>query len=317
MFTIINNETDPLYNLALEEYVFKHLDIKEDILLIWQNRDSVVIGKDQNPFRDVNFPYIHSNKIPIFRRLTGGETIFHDLGTINYSFIVKNTKENKNNYNIFLDPIVDFLIELGVSSSIDSLGDLCFDGLRMSLNTQTFNHNRLIHHGVLFFNTNLEKLDLVLDTPDLNEFEFDKVKVKHNGITNLKEYIKEDLSIKQFKKLLLSKLIGEDLSNKKYVLDYSDKTKINKIAKEKYNTWEWIYGKSSDFIIKKEYDLRMMITLIIKEGVIDRVSIDSFENVMCLVKALEGSRFEEHELKENLKDCSSVDVDMLVKTLLY
>ncbi len=317
MLTIINNETDALYNLALEEYVLKHLNINEDILLIWQNRDSVVIGKDQNPFREVNCPYTHSNKIPVYRRLTGGETVFTDLGTINYSFIVRNVKESDNRLNIFLNPILDILKGLGVISKLEDNGDLCLEGLRYSENIQSFHRNKMVHHGVLFFNTDLNKLDQVLEVPELNEFEFDKIKIKHRGITNLKEYIQGDLSINQFKTILYNTFIGEDYSEKQYKLDYIDKTKIKKIAKEKYSSWEWNYGESPDFIIKKEFENRMMITLIVKKGVIDRVSIDSYENVVALVKGLEGCRFSEVELKESLKLCSTINVDKFVETLLY
>ena len=114
MLTIINNETNALYNLALEEYVLKHLNIEEDILLIWQNRESVVIGRDQNPFRDLNYPYTHHNKLPIYRRQTSGETVYHDTGVINYSFIVKNLVENRNNH----------LLMIGKTSLIGKESDL-------------------------------------------------------------------------------------------------------------------------------------------------------------------------------------------------
>lgn len=317
MLTIINNETDPLYNLALEEYVLKHLNIDEDILLLWQNRNCVVIGRDQNPFREVNCPYTHKFKIPIFRRLTFGETIYHDYGTINYSFIVRNVKEHLNNFSIFLDPFVKILNDLGVPSHLDSKGDICLEGLRVSANTQSYHRNKMIHHGVLFFDTDLEKLDHVIEVPTKNEFEYKITKVNHLGITNIKEYLKKDLSVKQFKKHLLDNLIGKDLSNTQYKLDYIDKTKIKKIAKEKYSTWEWNFGESPDFIIKKEFDDRMMITLIVKKGIIDRVSIDSFENVISLVKGLEGTRFNESALKKSLEICTTIDVKKLIETLLF
>jgi lipoate-protein ligase A len=315
MLTIINNETDPLYNLALEEYVLKHLKFDEDILLIWQNKESVIIGIDQNPFREVNCPFARSNKIPIYRRISGGETVYHDRGTINYTFIVKN--QTDSNSKVFKDPIIDILKGLGVKPNLEDERDLCLEDKRFSINTQTFYRDKMIHHGVIFFNTDLVKLEKVLEVPELNEFEFDKVIINHKCITNLKEYLKNDLSVNQFKKYLLNSLIGEDLSDKQYKLDYIDKTKIKKIAKEKYSTWEWNYGESPKFIIKKEFDNRMMITLIVEKGIINKVSIDSFENVMALVKGLEGSRFNEKSLKEKLKICTTINVDKLIETLLY
>ncbi len=317
MFTIISNETNALFNLALEEYVLKHLNIEEDILLIWQNRETVIIGRDQNPYRDLNYPYIHHNELPIYRRLTSGETVYHDNGVINYSFIVKNLAENRNNHQVFVQPILDFLRELGITCDLEESGDICLNGKRVSLNTQRLYKTKMIHHGVLFFSTDLEKQTQVLDAPALNEFEFNKVIINHKNISNLKEHLEDDLSIKEFKNLLLRKLIGEDLFDKKYELDYIDKTKIHKIIKEKYDTWEWIYGESPDFIIKKEFDNRMMITLIIKQGIIDRVSIDSFENVMGLLKCLEGCAFNEEALEESLVNCPSVDSVKFIDTLLH
>lgn len=317
MITIINNETDTLYNLALEEYVLKHLNITEDILLIWQNRNSVVIGEHLNPFREINSTFTHKNKIPVYRRLTCGEAIYHDLGTINFSYIVRDVDDSLDTMKIFSNPIINFISDLGVNTHLEENGDICLGELRVCINTQSSYRNKIIHHGVLFYDTNLETLDNVLEAPKKNEFEFDKVQIKHKGITNLKEYLNEDLSVNQIKKLLHTKLIGEDLSDKQYKLDYIDKTKIKKIVKEKYSTWEWNYGESPEFIIKKEIENRMMITLIIKKGIIDKVSIDSYENVISLVKGLEGSKFDELSLKENLQHCTSIDIDKFIEVLLY
>ena len=317
MLTIINNETNVLYNLALEEYVLKHLNIDEDILLIWQNRESVVIGRDQNPFRDLNYPFTYHHKLPIYRRLTNGETVYHDTGIINYSFIVKNLTENRNNHQVFMEPIVDILKNLGVNCHLEDTGEICLNGKRISINTQRLSKNKMVHHGVLFFNTDLEKANQVLDAPKLNEFEFDKKIINRKNITNLKTYMKEDLSIKEFKNHLLKELISEDLFDKKYELDYIDKTKIHKIIKEKYDTWDWVYGESPNFIIKREFDNKMMITLIIEKGIIKRVSIDSYVNVRELLKCLEGCKFNEEALKVSLEKCSSVDSNKLIKTLLY
>lgn len=317
MITIINNETNALYNLALEEYTLKHLSTSEDILLLWQNRNSVVIGKNQNPFREVNYPYTHNSKIPIYRRLTEGETIYHDQGTINYSFIVKDHRDDKDTYNIFLNPIISILKELEVKTHIGENGDICIDGLRISLNTQSVYRKKLIHHGVIFFNANLDIFGKVLEIPEKNEFEFDKVKIQHPAITNLNKYLKKEITVKEFKTLLIDKLIGEDLTDKQYKLDYVDKTKVNKLVKEKYSTWEWTFGESPDFIIKKEFEERMMVTMMVKKGIIERVSIDSFENVMPLVKGLEGSKFDESSLKENLQLCTSIDTDKFIESILY
>jgi lipoate-protein ligase A len=86
---IKNNSTDPRYNLALEEYAFKNLDLKDDCVILWRNEPSVIIGKNQCALEEINSQYISENNIHIVRRLTGGGAVYHDLGNLNFSFITK------------------------------------------------------------------------------------------------------------------------------------------------------------------------------------------------------------------------------------
>ncbi len=85
MIYINNFEKNPYYNLALEEYLLNEL--KEDIIMLWQNKDSVIIGKNQNVYEEINLKYTKENNINIVRRETGGGAVFHDLGNINFTFI--------------------------------------------------------------------------------------------------------------------------------------------------------------------------------------------------------------------------------------
>ena len=86
---IQDDSTDPRYNLALEEYVFKHLKFEEDFIMLWQNEPSVIVGKNQNTVEEINADYVEQHGIHVVRRSTGGGAVYHDLGNLNYTFITK------------------------------------------------------------------------------------------------------------------------------------------------------------------------------------------------------------------------------------
>ena len=86
MLTIQNFSHDPYYNQALEEYVFQTYR-NEDLFFLWQNRPAVIVGKHQNICRKVSVPVLHRLGIPVIRRMSGGGTIYTDLGGWQFSFI--------------------------------------------------------------------------------------------------------------------------------------------------------------------------------------------------------------------------------------
>lgn len=315
MLTIINEKTDPLYNLALEEYVFKQLTIDDDFLLVWQSTNSVVIGRNQNAFRDINGPFIQDNNIPLLRRITSGSAAFHDLGTINYSFIVRNIKDNYNNYEMFLEPVIQLLRKFGVNANIRNNSDIYCDGHKISENTQSFYKNKIIHHGTIFFNVNLDLVTNCLSTPFASEIVTFKPDIFNNA--NIQPYLSKKISIEKFKNALIDHLIIGLSEEKIYKLDYIDQTRIMSLVREKYKSWDWNYGESPEFIVKKEYDYRMMVTLLIKEGYIKDISIDSYESTIKLEKALLGVKYDETAIMNSLTQVPKIDVLLFTKTLLY
>jgi len=315
MLTIINEKTDPLYNLALEEYVLKQLTIDDDFLLVWQSTNSVVIGRNQNPFRDINGPFIQENNIPVLRRITSGSAVYHDLGTINFSFILRNVKDNYNNFDLFLDPVIQLLKEIGINANIRNISDIYSDGLKISENSQSFHKNKMIHHGTISFNVNLDLVKNCLSTPV--DSEINSYNPKSFNIGNIQPNLKKKITIEKFRKDLLDHLINGLTEEKIYKLDYIDQTRVMSLVREKYKSWDWNYGESPEFLVKKEYDNRMMVTLLIKEGYIRDISIDSYESTIKLEKALLGVKYDETAIMNSLALVPKIDIELFTKTLLF
>ena len=304
MRTIINNNTDPRYNLAVEEYVLKYLNLDDDFVLIWQNRKCVIIGKNQNPFKELNGAFIKNNKIPVIRRTIDGNSIYHDLGNINFAFVTKNSKAKLSNYKFFLDPVVKILNTMGINATIKNKNNLYIGKDKISLNYQSTYRDKIIHHGILFIDTNIKLMNQV-----------------HNGLdtelVNIKKYFRQPMTVSMFRVLFLHELLEGEIGSKVYNLDNLDKRRINMLVKDKYNNWDWNYGESVEFLVKKEYENRMQITIIIKRAIIADISIDSFENTIKLEKALLGIKFNESDLRNALRPFKEINIDKMIETIMY
>lgn len=151
---------DPYYNLAVEEYLLRYT--KDDIFMLWQNEKTVVIGKNQNAYAEVNLDYAKSEGIRISRRISGGGAVYHDMGNINYTFITSSDKATALDYAYFTRPIIEALAALGVKAELSGRNDLECEGKKFSGNAQYTGDGRILHHGTLLFNTDADVMSRVL-----------------------------------------------------------------------------------------------------------------------------------------------------------
>lgn len=153
--------TDPYYNLAVEEYLLRNTE--EEVFMLWQNAPTVVIGKNQNAFAEVALPYARENGILVARRLSGGGAVYHDGGNVNYTLVCA-AKAESVDYAPYTRPILDALASLGILATLSGRNDLEWEGKKISGNAQYRAGGRLLHHGTLLFDTDVERMNAVLRT---------------------------------------------------------------------------------------------------------------------------------------------------------
>lgn len=155
---LVNKSTNPFFNLALEEYLLKNVDIKEDYFILWQNEPTIVIGKHQNTLKEINMNFVKDNNINVVRRNSGGGAVYHDLGNINFTFITKYDEKHLLDFKTFTNPVVYSLGKLNVKAELSGRNDILIDGRKISGNSQHIYKDRFLHHGTLLFNSELENL---------------------------------------------------------------------------------------------------------------------------------------------------------------
>lgn len=248
---------DPAYNLALEEYAVRNLPPYNDYLLLYVNSPSVILGKHQNVVEEVNQQYCVEHNIPILRRISGGGTVFHDPGNLNFSFITAHTLKKFNNYRIFIKPLLEILQNYDNAVKLDDNNNLVFQGLKLSGNAQFTTGGRMLSHGTLLFSANLKHLHSSLKIDPDMRVESRSTKSRRSSVGNLNNFdVFHQLSIEQFRQVLLDHIFQGSLS--KYQLSQADGQKIRELASSKYQDWEWNYGRSPACMIHKN-DLELEI----------------------------------------------------------
>ena len=308
MIYIKNDSNNPYFNLALEEYFLKTFK-GEEYFILWQNEPAIIIGRNQNTIEEINKAYVEENNIKVVRRLSGGGAVYHDLGNLNFTFIVQADKTNINNFKKFTDSIVASLEKIGVKAEFTGRNDITIDGKKFSGNSQYYFKDRLLHHGTILFDSDLSVVQNALQVK-AEKIESKGIKSVRSRVTNVSPYLKEKVSVKEFKEILLSSIFEyKDVPYKEYELSQKDIDKIQSIADERYASWNWTYGESPEFNIEKSkrYTFgQLNLKLNIKDGNIKNIDIygDFFANkdLSNLQETFAGANFEEDSVRQAIKD---------------
>ncbi len=191
---LVLNSHDPYLNLAIEEYMFRNSD--DDVFMLWQNDRTVVIGKNQNAYAEINTDFVAEKGIRVVRRITGGGAVYHDLGNVNYTFI-SSSRDKGIDFEYFTAPIIEALRTLGVAAELSGRNDLEVSGLKFSGNAQCNDGKRVLHHGTLLFDSDLTVLSAALAV-DGEKLKAKAVRSARSRVTNLKPLIEKDLTVREF-----------------------------------------------------------------------------------------------------------------------
>ncbi|RKD92218.1 lipoate--protein ligase family protein [Mangrovibacterium diazotrophicum] len=298
------NNPDPYFNLATEEYLLKNYE--EDIFMLWSSESSIVVGKHQNALAEINHRYVKKNKIKVARRLSGGGTVFHDPGNLNFTFMKKVEKIEEVNYKLFLAPVKAALEKLGLEIGSSKRDDLLIDGKKISGNAQHVFRKRVLHHGTLLFDSHLAKLKSALKV-DLSRFEDKAVQSNRSVVTNIADYLKKPMTVEAFRNFMFETISTSFEGCQFAELTEEDKAAIQILRDEKYCQWEWIYGYSPKYIYRNTINIdggELKVTLRIVKGKIDQSEWEgplSDELKFKLTELLRGKNHAHETLKPALK----------------
>ncbi|MGF6951537.1 lipoate-protein ligase A [Neobacillus sp. B4I6] len=300
--------TDPQINLAIEEYALKNLDINETYLLFYINEPSIIIGKNQNTIEEINTEYVEGNGIKVVRRLSGGGAVYHDLGNLNFSFITKDDGESFHNFRKFTEPVVAALKKLGVNAELSGRNDLEVGGRKISGNAQFSTKGRMFSHGTLMLYSEIENVVSALKVK-IEKIESKGIKSVRSRVANISEFLTEKVEIDEFRSLLLKNIFEGQDEIPEYILTDEDWEKIYQLSKERYQNWEWNYGKSPKFNLKHSHRFpvgSIDIRLEVNKGVIENCKIygDFFGvgEVSEIEEKLTGTRYGKNEIDKALAD---------------
>ncbi|MEI6061959.1 MAG: lipoate--protein ligase [Bacteroidota bacterium] len=248
MLIFYRPQTDPYLNIAAEEYYIRHAT--EDICMIWTNSRSVIIGKHQNAFAEINYPYMKANDIPVIRRISGGGAVYHDAGNVNFTFIANTIKTNQVDFSRFTSIIAGFMRSLGIDVMVGKRNSLFVGKLKFSGHAEHIFHTKVLHHGTILFNTDLDALQFSLYPAKV--YEGKAMASVRSEVGNIAPLLPCSLSIDQFIDKLVSWLSDYYPGSKPYQMTEYDTKEILQLAETKYRTWQWNFGYSPAYSFRVE-----------------------------------------------------------------
>jgi lipoate-protein ligase A len=305
MLVISRLETDPCFNLAAEEFFLKNKS--EDYFMTWIDDPCIVVGKHQNAMAEINYPLVMEHRIPVIRRISGGGTVYHDRGNLNYSFIMSAGRENLVDYRTYTEPVISFLNSLGVNARLTGTSNLVTDGYKFSGNSATVHKNRVLHHGTILFSTDLVRLNEILN-PGPAQYDGAAIKSKRAAVANLDMILVTAMTLQKFREQFEEYVMNRSTGCEAVEIGDSDRKSILDLAQDKYSSWEWNFGWSPDYSVASLYregSSEWLFDLTVSKGIIKEAKItelESGETHDSFVQAIKGLRHCWKEMKPALEN---------------
>lgn len=249
----------------------------EEYFLLWRNEPSIVVGKHQNVLAEIDLVYARGKGFKVARRISGGGTVFHDLGNLNFSFITNGEEGKLINYRRYVTPIVEVLGKLGVEATFSKRDDILINEMKISGNASHVFKKRVLHHGTLLFSSDLSDLSKALKVAP-ERFSDKAVKSVRSKVTNIAEHLKQEIDVLTFRDLIMNHIIDSGSGNVMYSYSDADIEEITRLRDEKFSTWEWNFGYSPKYLFKKEISTErglLSVEMKVVSGVIEEIFLQS------------------------------------------
>ncbi|MBE7063561.1 MAG: lipoate--protein ligase [Ruminococcaceae bacterium] len=298
MLYIESPVTDPHWNLALEEHLFSGKS--EEVFMLWQNSSSIIIGKNQNAMAEIDYSYVTKENIPVVRRLTGGGAVYHDLGNLNFTYIVN--REGFGDYIGFTKTLREYLASLGLSAEVSGRNDVLVDGKKISGNAQYSKQGRLLHHGTILIGADMTHLSRAL-RPDEEKIKSKGIRSVQSRVTNLGPLLSMDVEVFRAG---FAAFVSKSEDMQPYILSAEDRAAVDKLVKEKYGTFAWNYGYSPKYAFHTRQRFPgggVEVFLDIRDGIIRDAKIfgDFLGDAVPLAEGLRGLAHNAETLRKAVK----------------
>ena len=310
MIYIETGSDDVYYNFGLEYYFTVEKKFSDTVFLFWRTTPTLMVGKYQNVAEEINKPYADEHGIRLVRRMSGGGTIYTDPGGWQFTFICQGAAKEIE-FSRFIAPVIDALREMGVDAGFNGRNDLTIGGKKFSGNAQYRLGDSLVHHGSLLFDTDIGQM-VASTTVDGYKIISKSIKSVRDRVTNIAEHLPHPMTPDVFKESMVRHIMGD--STDVYKVTEEDDRRIRELAKEKFESWESIFGANPKFNIERTGRFeggKMTFRLDVSNGVIKNASVfgDFFSTLDAdaICSALIGCRYDREDVLSSLRS-HGVDV---------
>lgn len=272
MIYIETGSEDVYYNFGLEYYFTLEKKLPDAVFLFWRTTPTLMVGKYQNVLEEINLPYAREHGIHLVRRMSGGGTIYTDLGGWQYTFI-QHTADRQIEFLKYTTPILEAIRTLGADASFNGRNDLLVDGRKFSGTAQYRLEDAVVHHGSLLFATDIDAMTAAT-TVDPYKIHSKSIKSVRDRVANLSEFLPNPLTSEQFKEAIVHHVMGD--SSAVYSLTFEDDRRIRELAEEKFRSWKALYGKNPKFNIERTGRCaggKIQFKLDVQHGIIQNASV--------------------------------------------
>ena len=288
MLILDSPSTDPYFNIAAEEYLLK--ETVGDFTFIYVNDPSIIIGKHQNAYAEINLPFIQESRIPVVRRISGGGTVWHDPGNVNFSFILNGKEGQLVNFREYAAPVLSYLQNLNIPAEFGSRNEILVEGKKISGNAEHVYRNRVLHHGTLLFSSDLSALKDALGTVP-GKYRDRAVQSVRSEVVNIQEFLETKVKASAFRNNLVVHLSGFFEDSERYEFSGPEMAGIKELISRKYETWQWNIGYSPRYQMSREIEWNgypVIIHLEVEKGMIMGVDIKSDDADRAIFDLLPG-----------------------------